>query len=144
MPSIKSKLITDVIGNEVRNQKFRKEIGISYGCKISYMVMETKIDDRVYYCCWSGGSIENGDAKLTEVGQAALETLVALPIGKNDTLFFQEIKLSKTALKKKIINMLSTKPRNSKVCFVGDLAGELDGHMVEAFNLDGSKDLKTK
>ena len=144
MPAIKSKLITGVVGNEVRNQKFRNELGLSYGQQIAYMVMETKVDGAVYYCCWSGGSIEGDDVRLTEVGRAALEVLMALPAGDAESLHMQQLKLGKTPLKKKVIQMLKEKPKGSKVGFVGDMAGELDGHMHEAFNVIGSKVLSVK
>lgn len=144
MPTIKSKLITGVIGNEVRNQKFRNELGLSYGQQIAYMVMETKVDGSVYYCCWSGGAVEGEDVRLTEVGRAALEVLMALPAGDTESLHMQQLKLGKTPLKKKVIQMLKEKPKGAKVCFVGDMAGELDGHMHEAFNVIGSKVLSVK
>ena len=44
MSVIKSKLISGIIGNELRNQKFRKEMGLNYNQKLTYMVMETKVD----------------------------------------------------------------------------------------------------
>lgn len=144
MPAIKSKLISGVVGNEVRNQKFRNQIGLLYSQQLAYMVFETKIDGVAYYCCWSGGVIEGGEPKLTEVGRAALEVLVALPIGNDDTLYFQELKIGATPLKKKVICMLREKPPLSKVCFVGDMAGELDGKLAEAFNLSGVKELKVR
>lgn len=144
MPTIKSKLISGVVGNEVRNQKFRNEIGLAYEQQLSYMVFETKVDDAIYYCCWSGGVIENGEPKLTEIGRAALEVLSALPVGNDDALYFQQLKIGATPLKKKVIRMLKEKPRGSKVCFVGDMSGELDGQMHLAFNLKGQKELKIK
>ncbi len=144
MSVIKSKLISGIIGNELRNQKFRKEMGLNYNQKLTYMVMETKVDGVIYYCCWSGGTIEGEDVKLTEVGRAALETLMALPVGNENSIYFQQVKIGKTSLKKKVINMLKEKPKGAKVCFVGDMSGELDGHMFPAFNVKGSKELVVK
>lgn len=143
MPAIKSKLITGVIGNEVRNQKFRNQIGLSYGQKLVYMVFETKVDGTVYYCCWSGGVIEDGEPKVTEIGQAALEVLMALPVGNDHALYFQHLRVGVTPLRKKVIRMLKEKPPLSKVCFIGDMAGELDGKLPEAFNVIGEKELNT-
>ncbi len=144
MPAIKSKLISGVIGNEVRNQKFRNEIGLSYGQQLAYMVFETKVDGATYYCCWSGGDLEGGEPRLTETGRAALEVLVALPVGDDEALYFQQIKIGETPLRKKVIRMLKEKPAGSKICFIGDMAGELDGKLPDAFNLQGAKELKAK
>jgi len=86
--NIESKLISDVVKNEVRNQKFRNDLGLNYGQSISYMVMETKIDGATYYCCWSGGVLEGENVKLTEIGRAALETLMALPVGSDNSITY--------------------------------------------------------
>ena len=141
MPTIKSKLIKGVVGNEVTDQNFRHRFGLTSHQKLSYMVMETKVDGIIYYCCCSGGEIDNNDINLTEFGQAALEVLMALPVGNNDEIYIQQLKMGKTPLKKKVIRMLKEKPKGSKVCFVGDWSGELDGQLFPAFNIQGSKEL---
>lgn len=106
------------------------------------MVMETQVDGIIYYCCWSGGVIEGEEVKLTAIGMAALETLMALPVGYEGPIHFQQLKIGKTPLKKKVIRMLKAKPKGSKVCFVGDMVGELDDEMCRAFCLIGSKNLE--
>ena len=141
MPTIKSRLITGVVGNEVTNQNFRHRFGLSSHQELAYTVMETKVDGVIYYCCCSGGEIDNNHINLTEFGHAALEVLMALPVGNNDEIYIQQLKMGKTSLKKKVIRMLKEKPKGSKVCFVGDWSGELDSEMVQAFNVQGSKKL---
>ena len=63
---------------------------------------------------------------------------IALPSENKDALYFQQLNIGKIPLKK-VIQMLKEKPNGSKVCFVGDMAGELDGHMHDAFKVIGSK-----
>lgn len=65
-----------------------------------------------------------------------------MPVGNEEEIYPQQLKLGNISLKKKVIAILKEKPKNSKVCFVGDMSGELDGHMHSAFNVIGSKNLK--
>ena len=141
MTAIKSKLISGIVGNEIANQKFRNAAGIKHDADICYMVFETKIGKDIYYCCWSGGSLnsDNSDVSLTEIGKAAFDVLMALPVGNNDQIIFQELRIGKTSLKKKVISMFQKRSPGSKICFFGDMSGELDGHMHKAFNLQGHK-----
>lgn len=141
MGDIISKLITDVAASQVTNQRFKKQLGLKPGQKIGYMVFKTKLDNKTYYCCWAGGKLVDGEAHLTEVGTAALETLAALPVGNDDTLVMQELKLGQTPLREKVKNTLRKLPSGSKVCFFGDMSGELDGHMHKAFNVSGGTEI---
>ncbi len=143
MVDFKSQLITGVTASEVTNQRFKKQIGLSSQQQPMYVVLRVKLDGKTYYCCWSGGCVEDGDVKLTEVGQAALETLAALPVGSNETLVMQQLKLGPTPLQQKVKNSLRKLPSGAKVCFFGDMAGELDGHMHQAFNVVGTVDIAT-
>ena len=99
------------------------------------MVFEVEYDRKKYYCCWAGGVIEGNASFFPLVGQAAFEALANLLLGRNDSCLIQELKLGPTPLRTKIKAILKRVPENSKNCFVGDMQGELDGHMPEAFNL---------
>ena len=134
----KSQLISGVTASEVTNQRFRRDVGLSAQQQPMYMVLRVKLDGKTYYCCWSGGQVVDGDVQLTEVGRAALETLTALPLGNNDTLVMQQLKIGATPLQQKVKNALRKLPSGSKVCFFGDMSGELDGHMHQAFNVVGT------
>jgi hypothetical protein len=72
--------------------------GIPAGTSISLMVFETSFKDKKIYTCWSGSAIENGEPKLTLIGRAALEALMNLPLGSNEQLAFQELKIGATPL----------------------------------------------
>jgi hypothetical protein len=105
--------------------------------QINYSLFETTVGTKVVYCCWSGGYIKDNEPHLTIVGRGAFEALISMPLGQNELVVFQELKLGRTPLRQKIINCLQKVPPATKVCFVGDLAGELDGHMSIAFNPTG-------
>lgn len=115
--------------------ELQQKAGIPPGKSIMLSVFETSFKEKKIYCCWSGGAIEGGEPKLTLVGKAALEALLNLPLGNNDKLVFQEIKLGATPLKEKIRATVMRAEAGTKICFIGDMQGELDGHMHKAFNL---------
>jgi len=135
-----SKLINGFSASEVTNLRLKKEMGITSNAMAQYMVYKTKLDGKTYYCCWSGGRLVDGDASLTQVGQAALETLISLPVG-NETLVLQELRVGQTELRDKVKATFRKLPSGSKVCFFGDMAGELDGKMHQAFNVTGTIDI---
>lgn len=108
---------------------------IPAGTSINLMVFETSFKDKKIYTCWSGGVIENGEPKLTLIGRAALEALMNLPLGSNEQLVFQELKIGATPLRKKVRAAVMKASPGMKICFIGDMQGELDGHMFKAFNV---------
>jgi len=70
------------------------------------------------------------------VGRGATEALTSLP-GKTTALIFAELKLGPTPLQEKVKQVILDAPEGSRICFLGDLAGSLDGKMGPAFNLAG-------
>lgn len=141
MGQLESKLITGVTASDVTNRRLGKEIGLQARQQLAYMVFETKLDGKTYYCCWSGGALIDGDVHLTQVGRAAMETLDGLPVGDNNTLVMQQLKIGATPLRDKVEATLRRFPSGSKVCFFGDMSGELDGEMHAAFNVTGSVEI---
>lgn len=99
------------------------------------MVFETSFKDKKIYTCWSGSLIENGEPKLTLIGLAALEALVNLPLGSNQQLVFQELKIGPTPLREKVRATVMKASPGMKICFIGDMQGELDGHMFKVFGV---------
>lgn len=95
-------------------------------------------------CCWSGGHIDpERGALFTPAGMAACDTLMRLPACMDDRpadqgrLVLREVKLGKTPLRDKVIDAILAAAPGDRLCFVGDLAGALDGKMGPAFNLAG-------
>lgn len=100
-------------------------------------------------CCWSGGTLVSKDAgtqravaSFTMIGQAALDALLRLPACLDDhpaaaqRLIIREVKTGPTPLRDKVIDAILDAPPGARLCFLGDLAGELDGHMGPAFGLE--------
>ena len=135
MPIIRTKTILATKPEPETLRKVQEGAGIPSGVSINLMVFEIDYDRKKYYCCWSGGELKDGQPHLTLVGQAAMEALANLPMGSQDTLIFQELKLGATPLRDKIKATLKRAPLNSKICFFGDMQGELDGELHRAFNV---------
>ncbi|MFT8231310.1 hypothetical protein ACLNBI_07015 [Pseudomonas guariconensis] len=142
MPTIKTTLLGGAKPDASTLLKIQEEMGARPGQHMNFMVFEVDYDRKKYYCCWSGGELRNGQPHMTLIGQAAAESLANLPLGNNDVLIVQELKLGETPLRNKIKATLKRAPANSKICFIGDMQGELDGHLPQAFNLQpGTKDI---
>lgn len=110
-------------------------------------VFEVRLDGFAHYCCWAGGEVprsgpNEGKPMLTLIGQAAAEALALLPFHRREAgdplgvMVIQEVRLGATPLREKVVATLRA-TRGKPVCFVGDLAHELDGLMGPAFNLTG-------
>lgn len=144
MPNIKSKMITGVSASEITNRRIIRDSQIDFlkpGTRIAYMVMKVKFDNKTYYCCLSGGVIKEGEPKFTQIGMAAFETLMALPVGNDSDVFIQEIKIGSTSLEDKVKQTLRKNIGGAKICFVGDMAGELDGKLLNIFNVSGDTEV---
>lgn len=115
-----------------KNQKVFQEIG--------FCVFKTYVGHKWVYCCWAGGKLEMRDAKASPlvslIGQGAIEALSNLP-GEASALIFAEIRLGKTPIQDKVKQAILDAPDGARICFIGDLAGELDGKMSLAFNITG-------
>jgi hypothetical protein len=135
MPILRSKLIQGTKPEAETLKKIQEHMGVPAGVSINLMVFEVEYDRKKYYCCWSGGALQDGQPHLTLIGQAAMEALANLPMGSNDTFVLQELALGSTPLRDKVKATLKRTPSNAKICFFGDMSGELDGHMHHAFNV---------
>lgn len=133
--SLVTKLIEETKPEADTLLELQQKMGLPADTSISLMVFETSFKDKKVYTCWSGGAIQDGEPRLTLVGKAALEALVNLPLGSNDKLIFQELKMGLTPLREKVRAAIMKAEPGAKICFIGDMQGELDGHMHKAFNL---------
>lgn len=140
--ALRSKLIFGVKPSAKALDEIRKLMPAdAQGTPAGFMVFETEYNGEKYYCCLSGGKLQNGDILLTTVGRAACEALMNLPMGNDDKFIFQEVKMGKTPLREKVEETFSRCSPGTKICFVGDMQGELDGQMTPLFNLDGMIDI---
>jgi len=133
--SLVSKMIEGTKPEAATLLELQQKMGLPVDRSINLMVFETSFKEKKVYTCWSGGVIENGEPKLTLVGKAALEALINLPLGNNDKLVFQELKIGPTSIREKVRAAIMRAEPGMKICFIGDMQGELDGEMHKAFNL---------
>jgi len=148
---IESKLITDYDGAGEINEEIREQIGAPKDAQLAFMVFETTLDEEVYYTCLSGGEMKEGaitmdgidspDPSFTEVGAAALKTLINLPVGKV-RLVLHGLRIGKKPLRDKVIDAIKAHPPGSRICFVGDFTEELDGKVTPILNFNGSTEIR--
>ena len=132
--SLVSKMIEGTKPEAATLLELQQKMNLPADTSINLMVLETSFKEKKVYTCLSGGVIEDGQPKLTLIGRAALEALVNLPLGNNEKLVFQELKLGPTPLREKVRAAIMKVEPGMKICFIGDMQGELDGHMLKALN----------
>lgn len=147
--SLVSKIIIGATPTPETEQQLRMARGLAPDVELSMSVFEVKVDNTIRYACWAGGELLADPAgiggimpHLTPTGQGACEALMRLPYlyGPDGkflyTLVFHGIMVGKTPLRDKVISAFRmTADVNAVICFVGDLAIELDGKMGPTFNV---------
>ena len=98
-------------------------------------------------CCWAGGELDKDgwsnldDIEVSLVGRAAISALMRLPACMDDRpadqgrLVMRGLKLGPTPLRDKVIDAVLEAQPGDRLCFLGDLAGELNGQMGSTFNI---------
>jgi hypothetical protein len=133
--SLSSKLIQGSKPEASTIIEIQQMMGVPSDRKIALMVFETSFKDKKIYCCLSGGHIKDGEPHLTLIGRAAMEALVNLPMGDDTALIFQELKAGPTPIREKVRAAVMRAPAGAKLCFIGDMQGELDGIAFQSFNV---------
>lgn len=143
-PIIESRLIIGATPPEEFARAVRAAQGIPADTQINPCVFEVTVAGQTRYCCWSGGRLVQGEdgepqPEFTVPGRAALEALLALPfIDARAKVIVQEVKLGPTPVQEKVIaSFLASSGSRAPICFVGDLAKELDGQMATSMNMQG-------
>ena len=131
-------VISEMIKSEVSdqtNQQVFDAIGYDVDGHVQYMLFKTRVgQEKEVYCCWSGGSVEDNVIEFTPIGKAAFEAL--LNTDQSDDIQLYAEKLSdRRSLKKQVERTLNKVPNNARVCFVGDVAGELKEELPVAFGV---------
>lgn len=146
MSMFSSRLILGATPTPQTEQALRIVNGFTPGTELSMQVFEVTIDRTIRYCCWAGGSVTRDSPRpqLTPAGRGALEALMRLPhLYDQDgnflnTLVFQGVALGKTPIPRKIAaSFRMSADVGAIICFVGDLAKELDGHVGKNMNIKG-------
>jgi hypothetical protein len=148
---MQSKFILGASPHPQTEQLLRISQGLAPDTELIMMVFEVEIDHTTRYCCWSGGKMLADPAgiggvmpHLTPIGEAACEALLRLPYlyGADGeflyTIVFHEVVMGKTPIRDKVMaGFRRTADVNAVICFVGDLAGELDGVVGKTMNING-------
>jgi hypothetical protein len=106
-------------------------------CKeIFVYIYRAVLGEKTFHVCWAGGKFidEGRDVGLTLIGRANCEALMMYP-GSYPKMALAELKLSDLELRLQITYILNRLPNLSRVCFFGDVSGELDGKLFKAFNV---------
>ncbi|GLQ95252.1 hypothetical protein [Dyella acidisoli] len=135
--SLSSKLIGGTKPEPETIAEIQSVMGVPEGRPIALMVLEVTFKTKKIYCCLSGGYVQDGEPHLTLIGRAALEALINLPMGDQQSLILQEVAIGQTPLRNKVREAVMRAPDGAKLCFIGDMQGDLDGKMLPALNWSG-------
>lgn len=146
-PAIVSKYITEIgaTAEEIALLRTQYKVAASVHPKeIIMAVFEVIVDGQARYCCWSGGELTDtsdipdsiAPIGFSPAGKVAFQMLARLPFVQRRLAFIQ-LRMGKTPLREKVLRAFRTTPHDMMLCFFGDLAKELDGHMHLAFNVQG-------
>lgn len=142
---IVSKLVLGTAPTPKTARKLRRQGRLPTEAVPTSCVFEVTVAWRTRYCCWAGGrraAADGAPPDLTLAGQAAVESLLHLPfVAPGSTLLFAELCLGPTPLQDKIVTVFECTNDDVLICFFGDLANELDGHMTIAFNVQDAVEL---
>lgn len=133
MSDIKSTLIAEADAGEKVNKMVLDSLNIQHEGHVQYMVMETQYNGKTVYVACAGGEIDGDQVTFTPVGLGAVYALCNLE-GEGD-IWVKELGAGET-LQENILQQLAEVPEQAKVCFVGDVAGKLNGKLNSAFNLN--------
>ncbi|GAB2995642.1 hypothetical protein [Psychrosphaera aestuarii] len=127
-------LLSDVTANKDTNQAILELLDINESHDLQYHVYEIAFGDKQIFCCLSGGSIENGVIEFTPVGLAAFEALTNVK-EISDTEYFADYISTEENIAEQIETVFSRVPNGAKVCFVGDITGELKEELSKYFTM---------
>lgn len=103
---------------------------------VSYMVFDTKFNDKQFYCCWAGGHVVDKEIQMTAVGVGALEALSRVDAETREGIeLFMLRAETREELIAEIKEALSKVENQSRICFVGDVSGRLREWLPEVFNV---------
>lgn len=127
-------LLSDVTANKDTNQAILELLDINESHDLQYHVYEIAYGDKQIFCCLSGGIIENGVIEFTPVGLAAFEALTNVK-EISDTEYFADFISTEENIAEQIETVFSRVPNGAKVCFVGDITGELKEELSKYFTM---------
>ncbi|GAA0290904.1 hypothetical protein [Psychrosphaera haliotis] len=127
-------LLSDVTANKETNQAILEMLDINEAHDLQYHVYEVAFGDKQIFCCLSGGVIENNEIQFTPVGLAAFEALTNIKEMPEAEYFADFINTEKN-IAEQIETVFARVPNGAKVCFVGDITGELKEELSKFFTM---------
>jgi hypothetical protein len=131
---INSELLTNVTASQETNKQILDMLELDHEGDIQFHVYHTQVDDKEVYCCLSGGVVENNEIVFTPIGLGAFEALSHVEV-EQDNYYAEELKVENGSIQEQIEAVFNKVPADSKVCFIGDMTGELKSSISEIFPL---------
>lgn len=104
--------------------------------EVSYMVFETQFEDKQFYCCWAGGLVVDKEIQLTAIGVGAIEALSRVDASTREGIeLFMLTSQTKEELIAEVLQAFKKVENKSRICFVGDISGQLRTWLPEVFNV---------
>ena len=137
--TIQSRLYIGTHCSPETEQRIREAYGTPKSESVGFIVMQTSVGHKTVDCCCSGGQLDHAtkEPSFTLIGLGALEALINLP-GEASALIYAEVRKGRTPVAEKIKQIILDAPPGARICFIGDLAGELDGVLTPALNPSGT------
>lgn len=128
-------LLTDVTANADTNQAILTMLEMDEQHELQYHVYHIQYEGKNIYCCLSGGVIENNEIQFTAVGLAAFEAMTNIQTETEAVYYAEQISQDEGELSDQIEQVFQKVPDGSRVCFVGDITGEMRDELEKYFTL---------
>ena len=102
---------------------------------VQYHVYEVVYKQKRIYCCLSGGVIENNEIQFTAVGLGAFEAMTNISTDQSPEYYAEPIETQSGDISAQIEEVFERVPNDARVCFVGDINGELKHELGKYFTL---------
>ncbi len=134
---IQSRLMLGATCSPETEAEIRKTSDAHKHTAVTFMLFKASVGHKTINCCMSGGRLDpdTKQPEFTLIGLASVEALMRT-FPKASALIYQELKRGKTPLQEKIKAAILAAPEDAIICFVGDMAKELDG-LSKEFNPTG-------
>jgi len=128
-------LVTNVTANQDTNAAILDILELEQGQEVQYHVYEVAYKEKRIFCCLSGGVIENNEIQFTPVGLGAFEAMTNITAEQEPEYFAEHIVVEGGNLSAQIEEVFERVPNDARVCFVGDINGELKDELGRYFTL---------
>jgi len=133
--SFEQSLVTNVTANQDTNAAILEMLELAQDQVVQYHVYEVVYNDKRIYCCLSGGVIENNEIQFTPVGLGAFEAMTNISTEQAPEYFAEQILVQDGDVASQVEDVFGRVPNDARVCFVGDINGELKNELGKYFTL---------